>query len=108
MATTAKDLSPLVVPSAIRRKAGFKGGDELEFKVAAGAITISRKPPGAGDEYTPAQRRNIDARLTQALKGTYHEPFETAEETIRFLRKEIRNRKAQTSRFSKSALKADG
>ena len=98
-----KNVSPLVVPSAIRRKAGFKDGDKLEFKAAGGVITISRKLPVASDEYTPAQRRIIDARLTEAPKGPYHGPFETAEEVIRFIRKEIRNRKAQTSWFSKSA-----
>jgi bifunctional DNA-binding transcriptional regulator/antitoxin component of YhaV-PrlF toxin-antitoxin module len=98
MATTAKDFSPLVVPSAIRRKAGFKGGDELEFKAAGGVITISRKPPVAGDEYTPTQRRIIDARLTQARKGPYYGPFESAEEAIRFVRKEIRNRKVTKSK----------
>jgi len=98
MATTARNVSPLVVPSAIRRKAGFKGGDELEFKAAGGVITISRKLPGAGDEYTPTQRRIIDARLTEARKGPYRGPFETAEEAIRFIRKEIRNRKVLKSK----------
>jgi bifunctional DNA-binding transcriptional regulator/antitoxin component of YhaV-PrlF toxin-antitoxin module len=87
MATTARNVSPLVVPSAIRRKAGFRGGDELEFKAAGGVITISRKLPIAGDEYTPAQRRIIDARLTEARKGPYRGPFETAEEAVRFIRK---------------------
>ena len=83
-----------MVPAAIWRKAGFKGEDELEFKAASGVITISRKLPVAGDEYTPAQRRVIDARLTEARKGPYHGPFDTAAEAIRFIRKEIKNRKA--------------
>jgi bifunctional DNA-binding transcriptional regulator/antitoxin component of YhaV-PrlF toxin-antitoxin module len=98
MATTAKNVSPLVAPSAIRRKAGLKGGDELEFKAASAVITTSRKLPVAGDEYTPAQRRIIDARLTEARKGPYHGPFETAEEAIRFIRKEIRKRKVMKSK----------
>jgi len=98
MATTARKASPLVVPSAVRRKAGFKGGDELEFKAAGGVITISRKLHVAGDEYSPAQRRIIDARLTEARKGPYHGPFQTAEEAIRFIRKEIRNRKVMKSK----------
>jgi len=83
-----------VVPSAIRRKAGFKGGEDLEFKASSGVITIVRKLPVASDEYTPAQRQIIDARLTEARKGPYIGPFETADEAIKFVRKEIRNRKA--------------
>jgi hypothetical protein len=43
-------------------------------------------------------RRIIDARLTEARKGPYRGPFETAEETIRFIRKEIRNRKVLKSK----------
>ena len=98
MGTTARNASPLVAPSAIRRKAGFKGGDGVESKAASGAVTASRKLPLAGDEYTPAQRRIIDARLAEARKGPYHGPFETAEEAIRFIRKEIRNRKVMKSK----------
>jgi predicted nucleic acid-binding protein len=88
----APHLIDLEVAQALRR-----------YQAAGGVITISRKLPVAGDEYTPAQRRSVDARLTEALKGPYHGPFETAEEVIGFIRKEIRNRKAHTSCFSKSA-----
>jgi hypothetical protein len=98
MGTTAKNVSPLVPPSAIRRKAGFKGGDGPEFKTASGVMTTSRKPPVADDEYTAAERRMIDARLAEARKGPYHGPFETAQEAIRFIRKEVRNRKAMKSK----------
>ena len=87
-----------MVPPAIRRKAGFKGGEDLEFMASGGVITIVRKLPLASDEYTPAQRRIIDARLTEARKGPYLGPFETAHEAIKFLRKEIKNRKAMKPR----------
>ena len=98
MATTAKNASLPVAPSATHRKAAFKGGHEQEFKAASGGIATSRKLPASGDEYTPAQRRIIDARLAEARKGPYHGPFETAEEATRFIRKEIRNRKAAESK----------
>jgi bifunctional DNA-binding transcriptional regulator/antitoxin component of YhaV-PrlF toxin-antitoxin module len=94
MATIARNESPLVVPPAIRRKAGFKGGEDLEFMASGGVITIVRKLPVASDDYTPAQRRIIDARLTEARKGPYLGPFESADEAIKVVRKEIRNRKA--------------
>jgi len=83
-----------VVPSAIRREAGFKGGEDLEFKASGGVITIVRRLPVASKEYTPAQRQIINGRLTEARKGPYFGPFDTADEAIKFIRTELRNRKA--------------
>jgi len=96
--TTAKKTLQLVLQRAIRRKAALTGGDEPEPKAGSAVITTSRKGPVVGDDYTPAQRRVIDARLVEARKGPYHGPFETAEEAIRFIRKEVRNRKAIKSK----------
>jgi bifunctional DNA-binding transcriptional regulator/antitoxin component of YhaV-PrlF toxin-antitoxin module len=67
MNVTVKNKTPLVVPLAIRRRAGLKSGQELEFKVSGGVITILPKLPTADDEYTPEQRRVIDARLAEGL-----------------------------------------
>jgi hypothetical protein len=44
-------------------------------------ITITAKPP-AVDEYTPEQRRTIDAQLDKAAKGPFHGPFDTADDVI--------------------------
>ena len=68
MTVTVKNRTktPLVVPSSVRRKAGHRNGDDLEFRVAGGVITILPKLPAADDEYTPEQRRVIDARLAKA------------------------------------------
>lgn len=76
--------TPLVVPTAVRRKAGFKSGQELEFKASGGVITIVPKLP-ASDEYTPEQHRRIDAELDEAAKGPFHGPFNTAGEMIAHL-----------------------
>ena len=91
--TVKNNTAELVVPSSIRRQAGIKTGDRLEFKVSGGIINIIPKLPSADDEYTPAQRRVIDAQLSEAAKGPYYGPFETAEAAIKFLRREIRKRK---------------
>jgi len=85
--------SELVVPRSIRRLAGLKSGQKVEFKVSGGVINIVPELPVADDEYTPAQRRFIDARLRQARKGPYHGPFATAEEAITFVRKELKKRR---------------
>ncbi|MGD0126679.1 MAG: hypothetical protein ABSF46_15060 [Terriglobia bacterium] len=98
MGTTEKNALPLVLRRATRRKAGLKGEDEPGPKSETGMTTASRKDAVVGDDYTPAQRQIIDAQLTEARKGPYHGPFQTAEEAIRFIRKEVRERKAIKSK----------
>jgi len=56
----------LLFPPSVRRRTGLKIGDELEVKVSGGIITLLPKLPSADDEYTPAQRRFIDGRVTNA------------------------------------------
>ena len=85
--------SPLVVPAAVRRRARFKSGQELEFRVSGGVITIVPKLPDADDEYTPEQRRAIDARLREAEKGPYYGPFDTIDEMIADLRGRVAKHK---------------
>jgi bifunctional DNA-binding transcriptional regulator/antitoxin component of YhaV-PrlF toxin-antitoxin module len=93
--TVKTTASELVVPASVRRQAKIKVGDQLEFKVSGGIISIIPKVPTAHDEYTPAQRRAIDAQLAEAAKGPYYGPFETADDAIKFMRREIRKRKAK-------------
>jgi len=90
---------PLVVPPVVRRKAGFKSGQELEFRASGGVITILSKLPAADDEYTPEQRRALDARLAEGLadieSGRIYGPFNTADEMIAHIKaqlQEARNR----------------
>lgn len=102
MTVTVKNkTAELVVPSSIRRRAGIKVGDQLEFKVSGGIISIIPKLPSADDEYTPAQRRVIDAQLAEAAKGPYYGPFETANAAIKFLNSEIRKRKTTKPKTAK-------
>ena len=93
MTITVKNKTPLVVPPAVRRRAGLKSGDEVEFKVSGGVITILPKLPPADDE-TPAQRRVIDAQLAEGLAdiktGRVHGPYSSHEEFITSLHQEAR------------------
>lgn len=57
---------PVIVPGSAMRRAGFKRGQELEAMALGGAIAIVCKLPDAAGEYTPEQRRVIDARLAEA------------------------------------------
>jgi bifunctional DNA-binding transcriptional regulator/antitoxin component of YhaV-PrlF toxin-antitoxin module len=86
--------APLVVPAAVRRRTRFKSGQELEFRDSGGVITIVPMLPSAEDEYTPKQRRIIDAQLAEGLAetkaGRLRGPFSTHEEFIASLHKEAR------------------
>ena len=99
MTVTVKNQSPLVVPSAVRRQAGLKSGQEIEFRVVRGVISIRPKLPAADDEYTPEQRRIVEAQLAEGLAdikaGRVHGPFATHKEFIASLHKEAKklNRK---------------
>jgi hypothetical protein len=62
-----------------------------KLEVLTRKVVIDRsKFPTADNEYTPTQRRAIDALLakseTDLKKGRTHGPFETADEAIAFLR----------------------
>jgi hypothetical protein len=87
MTVTLKNATPLVVPSAIQRRAGLASASQVEFPAAGGVITITAKPPAADDEYTPEQRRVIDAQLAKAAKSPAYGPF-TAAQATRFTLRE--------------------
>ena len=86
MADVLEEKKQLVVPASIQRKAGIKAGDRLEFKASRGVITILPKLPSADDEYTPEQRRIIDARLAESeeglQKGRTYGPFNTVDDHL--------------------------
>ena len=92
MTVTVKSKTPLVVPLAVRRQAGLKSGQEIEFKVSGGVISIRPKLRTADDEYTPEQRRIVDAQLAEGLADVkarrVHGPFSTHKEFIASLHKE--------------------
>lgn len=100
MTVTLKDKNQLVVPPSIQRQAGLKTGDRLEFKVSGGVITITPKLPSADDEYTPAQRLIIDARLAKAEEdikaGRVYGPFDTIAELERSMRQVAKKMKSKS------------
>jgi bifunctional DNA-binding transcriptional regulator/antitoxin component of YhaV-PrlF toxin-antitoxin module len=75
MTVTIKNKLPLVVPEQVRRRAGFKTGDQLEFRVSSGVVTILSKPsasgrvPGPDDVLTPAEAKRLRQSLKQTRQG---------------------------------------
>jgi bifunctional DNA-binding transcriptional regulator/antitoxin component of YhaV-PrlF toxin-antitoxin module len=93
-----KNKTPLVVPPAVRRQAGLKSGQEIEFRVSGGVISIHPKLSVADDEYTPEQRRIIDAQLAEGLAdikaGRTFGPFANADEMIAHMKARVARRPA--------------
>jgi hypothetical protein len=54
--------------------------------------------PTADNEYTPKQRRVLDASLTQAEKGPFYGPFKNGDEVAAFLKKWKRRAKPSKSK----------
>jgi bifunctional DNA-binding transcriptional regulator/antitoxin component of YhaV-PrlF toxin-antitoxin module len=68
MTVTVKNKIPLVVPNRIRREAGFKTGDRVQFKVSRGAVTILHKPvttQDPDDTLTAAEAKKVRHALKQ-------------------------------------------
>ena len=90
--TAVKNRTPLVVPTAVRRQAGLKTGDTLEFRVSGGVITIL--PTHPHDKKTPAQRGVIDRAIAEGLddikRGRLQGPFLSHREFISSLHQEAR------------------
>src|ERR1017187_5981177 len=103
MNTTAKiqHKGQVTIPTSVRRQAGLSQGDLVNFAFQRGKIVITPRLvidraqfPNADDEYTPAQRRIIDARLDKAEKGPSYGPFNTADEMIAHMKGELKKRAA--------------
>lgn len=94
----------VTIPTRVREQAGLKRGDLVEFAYVRGEIVITPKVvidrsqfPNADDEYTPAQRRAIDARLDKADEeikaGRVHGPF-TAKQAAAYIERLAKKRTA--------------
>jgi len=93
---------PGTLPDEVRQQAGIKIGDMLEFKVSGGVVTVLPKLPSADDEYTPEQRRIIDAQLAEGLAdikaGRVSRAFETHAEFIADLHKAAKRLNAKKTK----------
>ena len=98
----------MTLPTGVRAAVGLTDGDLVDVRVTGRKIVITpalvidrTQFPAADDEYTPEQRRIIDASLAQAEKGPYYGPFKNGAEVAAFLKKwqrRSRSAKAKKSR----------
>jgi bifunctional DNA-binding transcriptional regulator/antitoxin component of YhaV-PrlF toxin-antitoxin module len=85
----------LIVPPSIRRNAGIRVGDQVEFEVEGRTITIRPKVHSEPDEHSAEQRGDIDARLAESDEdirhGRIYGPFETVAEMSTSIEANIKN-----------------
>jgi bifunctional DNA-binding transcriptional regulator/antitoxin component of YhaV-PrlF toxin-antitoxin module len=105
MNTTARiqHKGQVTIPTSVRRLAGLSKGDVVNFAFQRGKLVITPRLvidraqfPNAEDEYTPAQRRIIDARLDESgedlKKGRSFGPFCTAKDMIAHMKGQLKQR----------------
>jgi AbrB family looped-hinge helix DNA binding protein len=102
----------MTLPIKLRSLAGISEGDLVEAAFQRGKIVITPKLvidrskfPAAADEYTPSERRIVDARLAKSDQDIEHDrvygPFDTAEEMAASVEaniKKLRAAKRKTKR----------
>ena len=83
----------MTIPSQVRSAVGLAEGGMVDVKAARGKIILTpriaidlSKFPNADGEYTPEQRRIIDARLKAAEKTPLHGPFKDGNEIANYLK----------------------
>lgn len=90
----------MTLPARLRALAGIAEGDSVEAVFSRGKIVITPKYPiarlkipNADNEYTPEQRRLIDAELAEGLAdvraGRVHGPFASAKEANAYIEKAV-------------------
>jgi bifunctional DNA-binding transcriptional regulator/antitoxin component of YhaV-PrlF toxin-antitoxin module len=70
MTVVVKNREPLVVPTAARRRAGFKSGQELEVKASGGVITIV---PKVSPDELQDEREVRDPKIRAAIRDGHQE-----------------------------------
>jgi len=92
----------VTIPMRPRAQVGLVDGDLVEAKAHRGKIVLTPKSV-VDREYTPAQRRAIDARLAEGLadieSGRTFGPFNSADEMIAHM--EARAAKKSTAQRAK-------
>lgn len=98
----------MTLPTSVRSAVGLADGDLVDVRVSGRRIVITptlvidrSKFPVAEDEYSPEQRRIINASLKEAEKGPYFGPFRNGAEVAAFLKKWKRRSKSAKSKTSR-------
>jgi AbrB family looped-hinge helix DNA binding protein len=102
----------VTIPIRLRVQVGLDDGDFVEAKAERGKIVLTPKllvGRAADREYTPMQRRALDARLAESLeqakKGETYGPFETHQAMTHFLHRQVREARIRKTRTAKPRVR---
>jgi AbrB family looped-hinge helix DNA binding protein len=97
MTVTVKGKDTIVIPPSIRKRLGIKSGDKLEIAASGNVMTIRQKPDD-DDDYTPAQRKVVDAEIAKGVadirSGRFYGPFDSTREMMASIESEIKKRRS--------------
>ena len=108
MNTTARiqHKGQVTIPTRLREQAGLNKGDVVEFTFQGGKIVITpmvvidrRSFPNADHEYTPEQRRVVDAQLAEGLadiKAGRVYSFSSAKDASAFIEASVAKKKSNS------------
>jgi hypothetical protein len=98
----------MTIPSTVRSAVGLVEGDLVDVRAIGNKIVITpqlvidrSRFSTADNEYTPAQRRAIDASLAESEKGPYYGPFKSGAEISAFMKKRLRSARPTKSKKSR-------
>jgi antitoxin component of MazEF toxin-antitoxin module len=98
----------MTIPSTVRAAVGLCEGDLVSVRAIGNKIVITpqlvidrSKFPTANDEYSPAQRRAIDASLAESEKGPFFGPFKSGAEVAAFVKRKLPTAKPPKSKKSR-------
>jgi AbrB family looped-hinge helix DNA binding protein len=104
---TVKNKFQVVIPQSVRDQIGVSVGDVFEATAERGRIVFQPKAIVDRDEYTPAQRRRIDAQLAKSQaehkEGKSFGPFKAHQEMVDFLHQQTRRSRTRTAQKGKRA-----
>ncbi len=102
-----KNKFQVVIPERVRKEIGVEVGDLFEATAERGTIVLKPKTVLVvnRDEYTPVQRRGIDAQLARSLaefeQGRSYGPFKTPQEMTKFLHEQASQVRGKAGEKSK-------
>jgi AbrB family looped-hinge helix DNA binding protein len=90
----------LTIPNHMREQIGLAEGDYIQVTSRGGKIILEPAQVvtrTAAEELTRAQKRQLDARLTEGLAdikaGRVHGPFATAKDASAYIERTVKERK---------------
>jgi AbrB family looped-hinge helix DNA binding protein len=93
MSVTLKPKTEIIVPKSIRRKAGFKPGEQVEFKVSDRTITIvPKRTSEEREDYLEAHDPGVQEAISESNADIAAGRTKSAEELLRPLTRRKRTK----------------